>query len=120
MVNDPLFIKTKHEILNWKKHKQFKGQKIPNDLRDQIKILLAKYPRSKITQGLELSASTIATLINRTAKKSIRKKTSKIKYNNDALPSVFHQIPAKTIENKVALLSFEIEFPGKFILRLFK
>lgn len=119
MVNDPLFIKTKQELLNWKKQKKFKGQKTPDSIKDQIKALLEKYPRAEVTQNLELAASTIATFVNKTSKRSYRKNGSKVR-PTEHTPNIFQQIPAKLIENKVSLLKFEIELPGKFMLRLFK
>jgi hypothetical protein len=120
MINNPLFIKTKQELLNWKKQKKYQGEKIPDGLKDQIKTLLKKYPRPKVTQGLDFSASTIATLLNKTPRKYSKKDYSQIKSSNVDTPNIFHQIPTKLIESKTSLLSFEVELPGKFILRLFK
>jgi hypothetical protein len=91
MKDNPLFIKTKQELLNWKKQKKYQGEKIPDLLKDHIKILLENYPRAQVTYELGLTTS-----------------------------NIFQQIPTKISDDKVSILRFEIEVPGKFTMRIFQ
>ena len=119
MINDPLFLKTQQELIKWRAHKKFKGQKITDTIKDQIKLLLEKYPRSEVSKNLEIAASTITTFIKKDSKRAYRKKNFNV-IPSDSTPNIFQQITPKIVEKSTSLLKFEIELPGKFMMRLFK
>lgn len=114
MINDPLFIKTKNDLISWRAQKSYSSQKIPDNLKTNIIQLLNKYPRAILTQKLNLSASTMAAFVVR------KSYDEKVLTTQNSTGPIFHQMPSLNIESRIQNILFEFEIPGKLTLRLFK
>jgi hypothetical protein len=117
MQHDPFYLKTKSEFDDWRKNKKHKTEHIPEKIRENIRTLCSKYPKSKIASSFSLSPSSFIS-INRIKTNGIEKKTITKKAS-----AQFFEIPSASTNNvniHSAVLKIELELPMNIKLRFYQ